>query len=47
MLGITPGKRPRFSKDFLAGGNTVRGAIESFRRDVKNGAFPSAEHSFQ
>lgn len=47
MLGITPGKRPRFSKDFLAGGNSVRGAIESFRRDVKSGAFPGAEHSFQ
>nr|WP_275578190.1 3-methyl-2-oxobutanoate hydroxymethyltransferase [Dyella mobilis] len=46
MLGITPGKRPKFSKDFLAGRASVAEAIGAFVADVRNGAFPSAEHSY-
>ena len=30
MLGITPGKRPKFSKDFLAGKGSVAEAIQLF-----------------
>jgi 3-methyl-2-oxobutanoate hydroxymethyltransferase len=46
MLGITPGKRPKFSKDFLAGRNSVAEAIAAFAEDVRSGAFPSPEHCF-
>jgi 3-methyl-2-oxobutanoate hydroxymethyltransferase len=46
MLGITPGKRPKFSKDFLAGRRSVSEAIEAYVADVRSGAFPAAEHSF-
>jgi 3-methyl-2-oxobutanoate hydroxymethyltransferase len=46
MLGITPGKRPKFSKDFLAGRHSVSEAIEAYVADVRSGAFPAAEHSF-
>jgi 3-methyl-2-oxobutanoate hydroxymethyltransferase len=46
MLGITPGKRPKFSKDFLAGRNSVGEAIEAYVADVRSGAFPAAEHGF-
>lgn len=46
MLGITPGKRPKFSKDFLAGRASIGDAIEAYVADVRNGSFPAAEHGF-
>ncbi len=46
MLGITPGKRPKFSKDFLAGRDSVAAAIAAYAEDVRSGAFPAPEHCF-
>lgn len=49
LLGITPGKRPKFSKDFLAEsseGKSITSAIESYVKAVKNLDFPAAEHTF-
>ena len=46
MLGITPGKRPRFSKDFLAGQDSVAAAIRGYAQAVRGGEFPAAEHAF-
>lgn len=46
MLGVTVGKRPKFSKDFMQGQTTLQGAIEAYVRAVKNGSFPAAEHTF-
>jgi 3-methyl-2-oxobutanoate hydroxymethyltransferase len=46
MLGITPGKRPKFSKDFLAGRDSVAAAITAYAEDVRSGAFPAPEHCF-
>jgi 3-methyl-2-oxobutanoate hydroxymethyltransferase len=46
MLGITPGKRPKFSKDFLAGRDSVAAAIAAYAEDVRGGAFPAPEHCF-
>ena len=46
MLGVTPGKRPKFSKDFLAGRDSVAAAIAAYVQDVRNGAFPAPEHGF-
>ncbi|GAB2569923.1 3-methyl-2-oxobutanoate hydroxymethyltransferase [Dyella jejuensis] len=46
MLGITPGKRPKFSKDFLAGRGSIGEAIAAYADDVRSGAFPAAEHSY-
>jgi 3-methyl-2-oxobutanoate hydroxymethyltransferase len=46
MLGITPGKRPKFSRDFLADSDSVKTAVESYVREVKAGSFPAAEHTF-
>jgi len=46
MLGVTPGKRPKFSKDFLAGRDSVAAAIAAYAEDVRNGAFPAPEHGF-
>ena len=46
MLGITPGKRPRFSKDFLAGRGSIVEAIRAYVDAVRSGEFPAAEHTF-
>ena len=46
MLGITPGRRPRFSKDFLAGSGSVAAALRAYAQAVRDGAFPADEHTF-
>jgi 3-methyl-2-oxobutanoate hydroxymethyltransferase len=46
MLGLTPGKRPRFTRDFLADTGSVAAAVESYVQAVKAGTFPSMEQSF-
>ncbi len=43
MLGITPGHRPKFSKDFLAGRGSVREAFAAYVEDVRAGRFPGPE----
>ena len=46
VLGITVGKRPKFSKDFLAGRDSVAAALAAYAADVRSGAFPAPEHCF-
>lgn len=46
MLGITPGKRPKFSHDFLADSGTIDKALTAYTEQVKSGHFPAAEHCF-
>ncbi|KAI6242412.1 3-methyl-2-oxobutanoate hydroxymethyltransferase [Aphelenchoides fujianensis] len=46
ILGVTPGKRPKFVKNFLEGHDSVRAAIDAFVRDVRSGAFPDHDHTF-
>ncbi len=46
MLGITPGKRPSFSQDFLAGAGSVSAALAAYVQAVRDRSFPAAEHSF-
>jgi 3-methyl-2-oxobutanoate hydroxymethyltransferase len=46
MLGLTPGRRPRFSQDFLADTGSVQAAISQYVADVKAGSFPSVEQQF-
>ena len=47
MLGLDSGhRRPRFVKDFLAGGGSVAGAVAAFAQAVRDGSFPDAEHSY-
>jgi len=46
ILGITPGKKPSFSKDFLPQMGSIPAAIEAFISAVKNGTFPRPEHTF-
>ncbi|MGH8164886.1 MAG: 3-methyl-2-oxobutanoate hydroxymethyltransferase, partial [Rhodanobacteraceae bacterium] len=44
LLGITPGKRPKFSKDFLAGRDSIAAAIRAYADEVRAGEFPTAEN---
>ncbi len=46
LLALTPGKRPKFSKDFLAGRGSALAAIQAYAEDVRAGVFPGPEHSF-
>lgn len=51
MLGVYPGRRPRFVKDFVhADDGTARdseGAVRAYVEAVRNGSFPAAEHRFE
>ena len=44
MLGITFGRRPKFSKNFLTGCDSLQTAVEAYVRAVKSGEFPGPEH---
>jgi 3-methyl-2-oxobutanoate hydroxymethyltransferase len=47
LLGLNSGhRRPRFVKDFLAQGGSIDGALKAYVQAVKQGEFPSAEHSY-
>lgn len=46
MLGIYPGKKARFVKDFMPGAGTVAQAVANYVAEVKSGTFPAIEHSF-
>lgn len=47
LIGVTLGKRPRFSKDFLAEAGTIQGAFEAYAKAVREGNFPAMEHCFE
>ncbi|MBV1788920.1 3-methyl-2-oxobutanoate hydroxymethyltransferase [Marinobacterium sp. D7] len=47
MLGITPGRRPRFVKDFMAESESIEAAIRLYAEQVRNSSFPSKEHGFE
>ncbi len=46
MLGISPGKPPKFVKDFMADHASIEAAIKAYVKEVKSGKFPGPEHSF-
>jgi 3-methyl-2-oxobutanoate hydroxymethyltransferase len=46
LLGMYDELRPRFVKQFTDLGREIRRAVESYCREVREGAFPADEHSF-
>ncbi|UQB41751.1 3-methyl-2-oxobutanoate hydroxymethyltransferase [Thiomicrospira microaerophila] len=44
LLGLTPGKLPRFSKNFLTDAGSISQAMMDFTQAVRSRAFPAAEH---
>lgn len=47
MLGITPGRRPKFVKNFMTDAESIEAAIQQYVTDVKAGTFPAQEHGFE
>ena len=46
MLGIFPGRKARFVRDFMTGAPSVQAAIEAYVKAVKDKSFPAPEHCF-
>jgi 3-methyl-2-oxobutanoate hydroxymethyltransferase len=46
MLGIYPGKTPRFARNFMQGAESVQAALAAYVQAVKSGTFPASEHGF-
>jgi 3-methyl-2-oxobutanoate hydroxymethyltransferase len=47
MLNITPGRKPRFVKDFMAGRDSILAGVKAYVDEVKAGSFPvDAVHGF-
>lgn len=44
MLGIYPGKPPRFVRNFMQGQPTIDDAVKAYVQAVKSGTFPAPEH---
>ncbi|MSR13563.1 MAG: 3-methyl-2-oxobutanoate hydroxymethyltransferase [Gammaproteobacteria bacterium] len=46
ILDIAPGKRTRFSRNYMHDRDSIHAAIETFVGEVKRGEFPTAEYAF-
>jgi len=46
MLGVYPGKKARFVKDFMVEAHSIPAAVAAYVHAVKDGSFPAAEHCF-
>jgi 3-methyl-2-oxobutanoate hydroxymethyltransferase len=46
ILDIAPGKRTRFSKNYMQNHDSIHAAIETFVGEVKRNEFPTAEYAF-
>jgi 3-methyl-2-oxobutanoate hydroxymethyltransferase len=40
MLGLNLGKMPKFVRNFMQDGGSIRGAMETYAAAVKDGSFP-------
>jgi 3-methyl-2-oxobutanoate hydroxymethyltransferase len=46
ILDITPGRKPRFVKNFMSGTDAPLEAIRNYVKAVKDGSYPAPEHCF-
>lgn len=47
MLDITPGKKPRFAKNYAAGADSPQAAVRRYVEEVRSGDYPGPEHGFE
>lgn len=45
-IGVFPGKKARFVKNFMQGASSIQAAVEAYVKAVKAATFPADEHSF-
>jgi 3-methyl-2-oxobutanoate hydroxymethyltransferase len=46
VLDITPGRKPRFVRNFMEGGGNNLEALKTYVRAVKSSEYPAPEHNF-
>ncbi len=46
LLGVFPGRKARFVKDFMQGQSSIEGALRAYIAAVRDGSFPAPEHCF-
>jgi 3-methyl-2-oxobutanoate hydroxymethyltransferase len=46
LIGLTGPKLPKFVKRYAEVGEIIRRALRDFKREVKEGKFPTLEHSY-
>lgn len=46
MLGVFPGRKARFVKDFMQGQTSIEAAVRAYSAAVKDKSFPAPEHCF-
>lgn len=46
LIGVFPGKRPRFARNFMEGASSIDDAVSRYVADVREGRFPGPEHSY-
>ena len=46
ILDLTPGRKPRFARNFMAGSESPLAAIARYVQAVKSAEYPAPEHSF-
>lgn len=46
MLDVTPGKKPRFVRNFMDSQKSIAAAIAAYVAAVKDGSFPGPEHCY-
>jgi 3-methyl-2-oxobutanoate hydroxymethyltransferase len=46
ILNITPGRKPRFVRNFMTGVDSPQAAVERYVQAVKSGEYPAPEHCF-
>lgn len=47
LLGMTQGKLPSFSRNFMAETDSIEAAIRAYVTAVRDGGFPAPEHTFE
>ncbi|MEM7542859.1 MAG: 3-methyl-2-oxobutanoate hydroxymethyltransferase, partial [Pseudomonadota bacterium] len=47
ILDIAPGKRTRFSKNYIEKAASIEGAVSMYVDEVKSRSFPTAEYAFE
>ena len=47
LLGLFPDFKPKFAKRYADLGGATKAAIETYCREVRDGSFPAAEHTFR
>ncbi len=47
MLGLTPGRPPRFAKQYLDLGQQTLAALQQYAKEVREASFPDADHELK